>query len=1253
MAHAKDGVAPQKLTRSFSSTIGTLSPLDEPVAATEAPAPAYPTPYDLSRTGRTTLLLISLWSLIDTALAAKEFPRALDFLRALYEITNFNESLSRSTFLDAYNAYLLSWLREASSTELEAFLRAHADEFPNAQFNGRTVAILASAMPTEERALEKVRAWLSAKKPASEVLVHTDVLSIGLMRLICEKLGVPTSQVPAEFRDQVSGFKKVDSAQVGRILEQDKENDQWAEESAPPALQKLNLPELQAVDSFGMKVIRHSLLSLRLRTGKRFWEKYLEKLPNPTAYVDTESHLIDFFGIYKTLKTPEERAEFERNLDELNAERQPIIEARSIEGAERSWKQAAALARERGTVLRSDSFLVLLWDWFEKMLPAVQADVVLCEKILKNRSPLSNSNTKEFLANFAPHERDRVAQLAPVASLMRAVPPEKMVIITILEVLRLVLTGGVLSGMKLPRAVLAVGRGVEKEFESACAAAAAAAAKKRGAAKPAPLTGPDVRYEETWRSWDAAKVGALLVSQLIRIAKVKVTATDPRTNEKVTAAMPAIVHTYQYLGSMRIGVLKLHPQLLDQLGTLSMRYSVQPQLLPMLTPPKEWTHWLDGGYLLSRSAVVRLKRLPEQMAYIRSADKAGQLKKVYDGVNVLGRTAWTVNRRVLEVLTQVWNSGKDFLAIPKVTGPLELPPRPPRDANPSEVRDWQRLCHQLSNEHLKQWLSRCDANYKLEIARAFVGERMYFPHNMDFRGRTYPLLPHFNHLGNDLSRGLLIFWEGRKLGKRGLFWLKVHLANLFGHLKLTFDERVQFVDDNWLKIEDSVKDPYKENGFWVEAEDPWQALAVMFELTDAYKLDNPEEYVLHQPVHLDGTCNGLQHYAALGGDVEGAIQVNVKPSERPQDVYNEVAQITRRLIEKDAEKGHEDAQKILKVLNRKIIKQTVMTNVYGVTYVGAMSQIRKQLNVYYTPDETYPMSLYLTRHVFEAIRTLFSGAHRIQDWFSDCAKRIASLTNVLQAPEDQVTKALHMSLVIWTTPLGLPVVQPYRVTGKRQVMTSLQSMYLMDPYEVDQVLPSRQAAGFAPNYVHSLDASHMLMSATECGRRGLVFALVHDSYWTHAADMDVLGEVIRDSFVKLHSQNLIGQLASEFAQRYRGNVLLLSVPKTHPAVQKIAAFRKRWMKENGKRQMTHGDELLLERKRLLGEVLESSIGILSEDEIHDLYSCCNNFRWDTGGGGDKTKVERVRIWVPMVCPKEPKRGEFDVTEVKNSKYFFS
>lgn len=36
------------------------------------------------------------------------------------------------------------------------------------------------------------------------------------------------------------------------------------------------------------------------------------------------------------------------------------------------------------------------------------------------------------------------------------------------------------------------------------------------------------------------------------------------------------------------------------------------------------------------------------------------------------------------------------------------------------------------------------------------------------------------------------------------------------------------------------------------------------------------------PVHQDGSCNGLQHYAALGRDMTGGFAVNLCPSDKPQ-----------------------------------------------------------------------------------------------------------------------------------------------------------------------------------------------------------------------------------------------------------------------------------------------------------------------------------------------------------------------------------
>jgi DNA-directed RNA polymerase, mitochondrial len=68
-----------------------------------------------------------------------------------------------------------------------------------------------------------------------------------------------------------------------------------------------------------------------------------------------------------------------------------------------------------------------------------------------------------------------------------------------------------------------------------------------------------------------------------------------------------------------------------------------------------------------------------------------------------------------------------------------------------------------------------------QVARKVREEdRFYYPHNLDFRGCAYLMHPHLSHLGSDLCRGVLEYAEGRPLGKYGLCWLKIHLANKYG-----------------------------------------------------------------------------------------------------------------------------------------------------------------------------------------------------------------------------------------------------------------------------------------------------------------------------------------------------------------------------------------------------------------------------------------------------------------------------------------
>jgi DNA-directed RNA polymerase len=74
-------------------------------------------------------------------------------------------------------------------------------------------------------------------------------------------------------------------------------------------------------------------------------------------------------------------------------------------------------------------------------------------------------------------------------------------------------------------------------------------------------------------------------------------------------------------------------------------------------------------------------------------------------------------------------------------------------------------------------------------------ECFYYPHKLDFRGRSYPMHLYLNHLGSYVCRGLLEFVEGQPLGKTWLYWLKIDFANLYGGGvdKYFFESRLTFV----------------------------------------------------------------------------------------------------------------------------------------------------------------------------------------------------------------------------------------------------------------------------------------------------------------------------------------------------------------------------------------------------------------------------------------------------------------------------
>lgn len=1052
--------------------------------------------------------------------------------------------------------------------------------------------------------------------------------------------------------------------------------------------------------------------------------------------------------------------------DAWNYARQEEMEENVVDAAMERWRKEHDQMLKMGinTSLQTKSMGALLWSWHTALIAEVRKEI---------------EEVKNALDNEAQQRHDDRLSYGPY---FESVNVEKIAATTVVTTLELLVQQGISDGIwfgklakqigarlaaeaqgKIERRHMKTGRwsnGTARQRQQVLQRLYKGnTTSKKASELPKAIADTDaLRCKSSeWPLAVKVQIGALLVARLLDVAKIEVAKDAGSDIAKIQE--PAFKHEVKSWKGRPMGVINAHPALIEKLMQEPPRYAVGAHL-PMIVPSKPWTGFNEGGYLRYSTPIMRLKGNDEvQEMYAQAACEKGDLQQVFAGLDVLGKTGWRINRDVLQVILEAWNSGEAIANIPPENPDLLLPPEPDASEGEKARAIWRMAVQALENEKTGYHSQRCYFNLQLEIAQAFSNEVFYYPHNIDFRGRAYPISPYFNHMGADHTRGLLMFAKGKELGAVGLKWLKIHLANVFGYDKASLQEREDFATEHIADIYDSATNPLSGQKWWLEADDPWQCLATCFELKKAFESPEPTQFVSHLPIHQDGTCNGLQHYAALGGDAFGAQQVNLEPGDRPADIYSGVAGLVRAAIDRDAEEGNETAKVLRTKITRKVVKQTVMTNVYGVTFVGARGQVHKQLDAIMRNRsecdiDNYQLAAYIAKKIFGALATMFQGAQAIQFWLGECANRISTAITAEQiakireqqgkavaAPDqkykskaakwsrpgrpslkrDQV-KSFFKSSVIWTTPLKLPVVQPYRNEKLQEIRTALQSIKMRTPNPHDAVSKRKQLQGFPPNFIHSLDATHMLLSALKCDEIALTFAAVHDSFWTHAADVPVMNHVLRDAFVKMHGEDIVGRLAAEFAARYGNAMYLATVWSRSPTGMKIKALRasrsstkayaarkagkeplplqerrkhqtlvhnkkvyltQELMEEYDRQEMLKSDHQDVREKAekmvtpasifmasdssdlaLPLELSEAALGAVPAEDGSpepDLFeSTIGRDSLTTADEGDsnveprtKTREQQILVWVPLTFPEVPKRGDWDVSRLKDSVYFFS
>jgi DNA-directed RNA polymerase len=534
---------------------------------------------------------------------------------------------------------------------------------------------------------------------------------------------------------------------------------------------------------------------------------------------------------------------------------------------------------------------------------------------------------------------------------------------------------------------------------------------------------------------------------------------------------------------------------------------------PMLVTPVPWTeNATHGGYLSKSIPAIRRSNGPIRSAAIVSA------------LNAMQATPFRVNKRVLEMA----GSFGDFADVP-----------PTKRVMGKHIIDAR---HDLS-ETQRDALTMRSALTLGAMNELQDEEEFYFPWNLDWRGRMYPATSIISPQGADLCKGCLEFADGTELGHDGGTSLAWQLCSLAGADKkvidngngpeyqtLTPEERVLWASDNSGTLLAVAADP-RANRDWhlidnrfgltkikrgaivpVAVDKPWQFLAACFEWAE-YK-EHGTTFVSHLAASLDGSCSGVQMLSGMTRDKQAGTMVNLTQRKRGDDYYGRMATaVTDRMNELVGTAGVREIEHLTfwsgQTIDRDLLKAPSMTKVYSAGTYTFAEQLRSKT------DAPVAECLWL--------------ASQIDTCFKAVAPGVLKAMKYLQEVADVMTKAGKET--VWTTPAGLKVTQATYGTGK-----TFKIRTMVDGAQWDRsfIIPSetldkgKQKAGVSPNFVHGVDAAHMVMVVNDLVSKGVTSLwMVHDSFGVPFRDRGLAFDSTRAEFGRLMSGDLLRDWTDE------------------------------------------------------------------------------------------------------------------------------
>ncbi len=536
---------------------------------------------------------------------------------------------------------------------------------------------------------------------------------------------------------------------------------------------------------------------------------------------------------------------------------------------------------------------------------------------------------------------------------------------------------------------------------------------------------------------------------------------------------------------------------------------------PLIDTPLDWKvdsspsrRNTSGGYHLPE-----LRRNQEMCRSYESDSVFGE--KAVDLLNTLQKTAWRVDDRILavaEVLNEKRIPVKSFL-VANIDKPEKANAPQYVVDDPEKLKQWKANQHELHKSYHQQTKKAYRTRQVLSMAKEFEFKTYFLSWSLDWRGRFYSQQSWLTPLSTDFEKSLMKFRDGCKLNAEALDWCKSALGAAYNGTRISFQQRIQWTDDNAALLKRIADDPLSSIAEWEVAKEPWQFLQLCLEWNDV--VVTKKEKFWKVPIGADSTASGLQLLSAMRRDPVGMKYANLlepeTPSAPPQDAYMRVLEVAKGIASKDASLKH-----LAPYLDyRAIGKPAVMLSVYGGCHQNikqdiedAVDAIKEELEAQGLQVDKRDMSK-LTTLITNASKQVFPAAYEALSWLKRLAK---------QAHKD------GQESLAWTTPTNDQIHLIKHKIETIKIYTAFNGTVSIGDFNSDEPDTTKQVSSFAPSFVHCYDAA-LLKEAFSDWKHPI--AVIHDCIRVLPSDMDRAMDRIRDAFTSIVDGDPLARLADD------------------------------------------------------------------------------------------------------------------------------